>query len=725
MSDKDDEIIKEAKERFAYADEMEAENNRLWEEDLRFANGDSDNGYQWNEADLNARKNAQDPRPAVTINKVKQHNLQIVNDAKKGRSSPKVIAVDNDADEEAAEVFNGIIKHIESQSCAQSAYSTAMEYQVDAGLGYWLISTDYEEDSVDKQIITIERVKNPLNIRLDPDIQKVDGSDAKYGFMYEDILRTEYKAKYGDTLRPWTQDSKITAWSNDKMVRLCEYYRVKEIEDTLVLMPDESVAYASELKAIPKGAKTRKSCKRTVEWFLLTDEKILDSKVWAGKYIPIVRCAGLETVIDGKTVRKSHTRAMKDPQRIYNMWSSSAVEFVKLQGKQPYLAAQEAIEGKEKFWKNANNQNFPYLPYNQFDAEGNKIDMPQRQLPPIMAQAYIDGMRISSEDMQSVSGQYDGQFGKNVNEQSGVALRTVERQGENATFHFIDNCDIAKRFTAVILVDLIPKIYDTKRIAMITGEDGKQKQVTLDPSLDTASAKTRNRRGELESVFNINVGRYDVVATVGTSYETKRQESAEAMLAMTQANPAVWQTHGDLIAKAQDWPMADEFAKRFEKIMPPGLVDDENSEEQNQVPPEIQNQLKQLDETVQQMSAELESKQRMEQIEDQKLEIERVKAEAELAKKREEARAMELQNRAQEIIAYQQEHEVITPEIEALNQQMAVMMQGLNDMQQALLQIAQMSAIAASPRRTELEMDADGMPVGSVSYPMPQQGQMQ
>ena len=31
----------------------------------------------------------------------------------------------------------------------------------------------------------------------------------------------------------------------------------------------------------------------------------------------------------------------------------------------------------------------------------------------------------------------------------------------------------------------------------------------------------------------------------------------------------MWQTHGDLIAKSQDWPDAEEFAKRTKAIMPP------------------------------------------------------------------------------------------------------------------------------------------------------------
>lgn len=44
----------------------------------------------------------------------------------------------------------------------------------------------------------------------------------------------------------------------------------------------------------------------------------------------------------------------------------------------------------------------------------------------------------------------------------------------------------------------------------------------------------------------------------------------------------------------------------------------------------------------------------------------------------------------------------------------------LQTMQETLAQVAELSAIAAGPRRSELELDASGMPIGSVSYPVQQ-----
>jgi hypothetical protein len=61
-------------------------------------------------------------------------------------------------------------------------------------------------------------------------------------------------------------------------------------------------------------------------------------------------------------------------------------------------------------------------------------------------------------------GQYQSDMGAPSNERSGAAINARQRQGDNATFHFLDHQAIAIRFTGKILIDLIPKIYDTERV---------------------------------------------------------------------------------------------------------------------------------------------------------------------------------------------------------------------------------------------------------------------
>lgn len=611
----DDKLLEEVKARFQRCQDFESEARNLWKADLRFANGDPDNGWQWEDAMRRARE--LDRRPCLTINKVKQHNLQIINEARQNKPAIRVYPVDAGADKKTAEVFNGVIRHIEQNSSADTAYDTAMEHAVDAGLGYWRVVTDYaSEDSFDQEIF-IRRVKNPLNVYLDPNIQEADGSDARFGFVFEDMPKDEFESSYprAEALTWPMESGGSTDWLQKDTIRVAEYFRKSEKTDTLFTngMRASQIEDKAELEVLKSQLRSRpiKTC--TFDWFLIAGgQQILERKEWPGRYLPIVRVVGQEVEVDGKVDRKGHTRGMKDAQRMYNYWTSSAVEHVALQTKVPWIAPVEAIEGYETYWNNANTVNTPYLPYNSTTDDGHQIPMPQRPQPPVMAQAYMQGMQVASEEMKMASGQYDASMGAKSNETSGRAIMARQREGDVATFHFIDNVARAIKYTGKILVDLIPKIYDTERVIRILGEDGKPDEARIKPDMQQAFAEVKNpHTGDVQEIYNPSVGRYDVTVAVGPSYSTKRQEAFQTMTEMASRNPALLQQAGDIIMRAADFPMAEQLAERLEKFLPPEAQEKEGEEIPPQAQAEIQHLtqvVQQLDGAVQKMSDELDSK---------------------------------------------------------------------------------------------------------------------
>lgn len=581
----DDKLVTEAKKRFGRCQDAESEFRKLFLDDLRFAHGDSDNGYQWPNVIRTSRQ--LEKRPCLTINKTIQQNRQITNETRQNSPSVRVQPVDGGADRKTAEIINGIIRHIEANSSADVAYETASEFAVDAGIGYWRVTTDYISDDSFDQEIYIRRVKNPLMVYLDPDINEADGSDAGFGFVFEDILKEEFEARYpGQEVVSWPMDGQGDEWLSSEKVRIAEYFHIVETEDTLIADANgNTILLSAMLEEARKEAKalasrTRTVKKKQVKWDLIAGDKVLESKDWAGSYIPIVRVVGEEVDIDGKTERKGHTRQAKDPQRMYNYWSSSATEFVALQGKTPYVGPAEAREGYEQFWDTANTANHSYLPYNHVDENGNPIPQPQRQQPPVMAAAYMQGMQVAAEEMKMASGQYDASLGARSNETSGRAIRARQMEGDVANFHFIDNLSRAIRYTGKILVDLIPKIYDTPRVVRILGEDNKEDMAKIDPTQPKAMVEQENElTGEIERIYNPGVGRYDVVVAVGPSYTSRRAEAFDAMTQIVQGNPQIMDKAGDLIMKAADFPMAEELSERLAKFLPPGITDDQQSPE--------------------------------------------------------------------------------------------------------------------------------------------------
>jgi hypothetical protein len=578
----DDKIIAEAQRRFKYCEEWESRARKLFLEDLKFSQADSDNGYQWpNEI---RRNRDVDERPCLTINKTRQHNLQIINDCKQNKPRCAVRPVGNGATYEAAQVFEGIFRHIEYISNASVAYDTATSFQVQGGIGYWRVVTDYlGNDNFDQEIF-IRRIKDPLTVYLDPDINELDGSDARFGFIFDDMPLDEFRAAYPEYKDKGGETAlgNASGWIDKEHVRVAEYYRRESVTDKLVSYTDPSTGEDKLIKAseVPHeimdlvidapGTKFRETHKWRVEWYLIIGEEIAERRHWAGEYVPIVRIVGEETIINGELDRKGHTRNLKDPQRIYNYWSSSAVENVALQSKTPYVAAAASIENLEQYWETANTVNHSVLPYNAFDDDGNPLPAPARAEPPTMASAYIQGMQIAREEMSMVSGQYQADFGDKSNEISGKAIDARQRRGDNATYHFIDGQAVGIRFTGKILIDLIPKIYDTPRILRIIGEDGEESHVKLDPQAQQAYAKHTQKIDEtVQGIFNPNVGRYDVEADIGPAYATRRQEAFNAITQILGQAPQLVNLIGDLLFKAADFPMADDIAERMERMVPP------------------------------------------------------------------------------------------------------------------------------------------------------------
>lgn len=617
----DDKIIVEAKRRFKACEEWEARARINFEYDYKFANGDSTNNYQWDNWVIGDRITLD--RPCLTINKTMQHNLQIINDGKQNKPGVNIRPVGDTASYEAAQIFQEVCRHIEYISNAEAIYDKASEFQVMAGIGYWRVITDYVDDSGDDanamfaQEIYIKPVKDPRSVYLDPDISEVDGSDANFGFIFSDVPVDLFKSQYpdypdaaGNVIFNNTSDG----WFTKNHVRVAEYFRKTNKEDTFIwfLTPsegDEVSGFISDLKkrddwdeinALYESIKVRegnleprdrtwrerKVVRGDIEWFKIAGNTIIDRKPWLGKYIPIVRVIGRETVIDGVLDRIGHTRALLDPQRIYNINSSANVEFGALQTKSPLLAAGDSIEGYEEYYKTANRVNHSYLPYNAYNEEGQALPAPTRLAAPQSSPAYVQQMQIAQNEMMMVSGQYQSQMGENENAKSGVAIGARQRQGDRATYHFVDGLAIATRFTGKILIDLIPKIYDTKRIMEIEAKDGTVMSLTIDPNFKGPQGEgfakqvpDQNQDPSLPNlpvsvIFNPNVGKFAVQSDNGPSFATRRQEAFNALTQIAAQNKEFMNVAGDILWKVADFPEAQVLAARWRRIIPPNITGD-------------------------------------------------------------------------------------------------------------------------------------------------------
>lgn len=597
-----DAILKDAKARFKRAFDWERHFRTLGDLDERFADGDAYNNAQWPQAIFAER--SLDARPCLTQNIVRQHNMLIINDIKMNRPALKFRATGGRATKRAAEIWTALGRRIEYDSKFDAVLGTAVAQQVKAGIGYWRVTTEYEDADSFNQVIRILPINNWRNVYLDPDIQEADGSDAKFGFIFEDVPKEAFDAKYprfAGRVGANSAFSQDVSWLLPEHIRVAEYYWKEQREDELAWIPDEGQpeggstllrsgftrnAWREILKQ--PGVRTRPVMSPQVYWAVIAGNNVVEMGEWAGCYIPIVRVVGEEVVYQNVLDRKGHTRCMLDAQRMYNYWTSAAVEFVALQTKTPWVTPVEAVEGHEELWSRANTENLPFLPYNSISEEGGQIPAPQRPPAPVQAQAYVDGAQLARQEIMLASGQYQNQLGEQGNERTGRAINQRQRQSDKSTFHFLDNAAKAVRFTGVIILDLAPKIYDTERLLVLVGEDGTEFDVTLDPNAKEAAVERQAMALGAQIIFNPNVGKFAVVADTGPGYAT-RQEEAQEMLGniITQA-PALTTVIGDLVLAAADFPLSDQAAERLKRLVPKEALGIGPSPQEQQLMQQIQ-----------------------------------------------------------------------------------------------------------------------------------------
>jgi Phage P22-like portal protein len=568
-----------AKARFKQAFEADTEWRKGCLEDLKFSLGD-----QWPDAIKNARMG--EDAPCLTINRIAGFLRMICNDQRSQHQAIQISPVGSGADVDTAKIMQGYARHVEQRSDADTVYDTTFEQMARAGFGFARVLTEYaDEESLDLDCV-IEGIKNQFTVYFDPAAKKPDYSDAEWCFIVENMQNDEYRAEYPDSalagLNDWRSvGDQNSLWMTHDTTRVAEYFYIEKKPYTLVRTKDGSVFEESELPKGMSAVETRRRFRRTVKWAKINCVEFLDKKDWPGKYIPVVPDLGDDFDVDGKRYLAGAVRNPKDAQRAYNFWITSASETIALAPKSPWLLASGQQEGFEKLWEHANTRRLSTLIWNPKakGANGEMLPPPVRNQsePPIEAMGKMIGQ--ADNDLKATFGIFDASLGQKGPEVSGEAILARQKQSDVAILNFTDNHARFLRQIGKIIVDLMSKIVTEPRMQRIINPDGSVKHVGIYNSQFDEEADARERLLELgadndaiKRIYDVGVGDYDVVISSGPSYQTKRQESATAMMEMVNAYPQLMQAAADLIIKEMDWPGAEAIAERLKKMIPPQLL---------------------------------------------------------------------------------------------------------------------------------------------------------
>ena len=594
-------VIEEAKDFLRFCSDNDSNNRQEALEDLKFAGGD-----QWPVEIQNSR--LLESRPYLTINKVDAYCRQIENQQRQQR--PRMVAhgMNTESDEKVAEVVTGILRHIENQSDADAAYDNAFSFAVRMGWGYWRVTHDYPNPKSFDQELYIKRIENPFMVYFDPNSTEPDGSDAEKVLITEVISKESFRRMYpgaddGGGFNPRGTGDSQSEWITKEDIRIAEYFYTVRKRTKLLLLSDGSTIYEEDKpkETLLQDAgiyvvSKRETIKKQIKWVKLTGMQVLESRDWAGKYIPVVPVYGSQLIVDSKRKKFGLTRMAKDPQRMYNFWSTALTESVALAPKAKYLIAEGQDEGHEMEWNQANIKSMPVLRYKQTDSEGRLAPVPTRVQPEPPPAGMVTALEGLNADLMAVVGIYDPSQLPNGN-QSGKAINGMQQQTDMTNFHYYDNLTRSIRQTGRICLDLIPHIYDRERVLRIIGADGKGELVKI-------NEKSTDENGVDIVLNDVTVGEYDIVMETGPGYSSKRQEAVDSMMTLLTADPNLMQQAGDLIFRNMDFPGADIIADRLAAANPLAQIDDKSP-----IPPQAQMMIKQGQATIQQLQQALQAEQ--------------------------------------------------------------------------------------------------------------------
>lgn len=710
-----DDVLKDALEAFKECAEAEKDNRDCALEDIRFARL----AEQWPEDVKKARD--LDRRPCLTINKLPSFIRQVVNDTRQNKPQIKIKPVDSKADIHTAKVLDGLIRNIEYISGAGIAYDTAVDAAATGGFGYLKVAIEYAfDDSFDKEIL-IQRVANPFTIYGDPRATSADGSDWNVAFDTEFISKDEFQRRWkGAEEVDWDElgygDSLDENWREDDDIRIAGYWTREEIERDILLLSDGTIVGADVYEKNRDvyevtgrqvvNQRTTKSHK--VRYRILTGAEVLEEQDWAGKYIPIIPVYGDEINVEGKRYFRSLIHDAKDSQRMFNYWRTTSTELVALAPKAPWVGPTGAFETDSKRWSTANTETHAYLEYD------GSIP-PQRQpFAGIPAGALQEALN-ASDDIKAVIGMYDASLGARSNETSGRAILARQREGDISTFHFPDNLTRAIAHMGRVIVDLIPHVYSGPRVVRMLGEDGTTQAVPVNQLLgpDGQPLPQDVPPTADATIYNLEVGKYDVAVEAGPSFTTRREEAANQMTELMRAMPQAAPVIGDLLAKNLDWPGAEEIAERLRTLVPGAQGPDPAAQK-------MQADMAAMQQEIQKLTTQLEAERTDKAIEAGKLKVAAFEAETDRMKV-----AAELQNPSQpvpiggETILQSQKQLGEVANAQMMVQDQAAKLGGLAEQLAQLVQLLATQSAPSGPKEIVIQAPSGGVYRGIVGAGKP------
>lgn len=552
---------------------------------------------QWEPYWWNANQN----KPRYTFDMTCPIVDQVAGEIEQADFDIRVSPAGGDATKDVALTYDGIIRNLENISNAKDVYTSAARGMITTGYDGWRIVQKYADDNSFDQDLMIEKIHNFIDrVWFDPAAEQQDKSDARYCFVLHPVAKDEFDKRWPESNGISVPDDRDGEAYYDKaeVVVIGELLYVEKEERELVLMSNgqtyeadddfEKVADDMALVGVTEIKRRKRKVSKVCSRFFDNDGWLGDDKDTVFNRIPVIPVYGNYKIIENKTVYSGVVEKLMDSQRVLNYSMSREIEEGALAPRAKYWMTLTQAAGHEDSLSTMNTNSDPVQFYN--------VDPEMPGPPQQNGGAMVNpGLRTISEAMRGMIGYSAGMFASNMGDnpglQSGVAIRSLQNKGDNATFKYNKAVQVAIAATGKVLVDAIPKVYDTERTMRILYEDNSFEMATINqPIID-------QQTGEVVMLNDLSQGVYDVICKAGPSFKNRQQETLEMIIEMAKVDPTIMQIAGDVMMQNINSPAADQIAERKrDQMLKAGMIpmsqltDEEQAQMQQQMAQQGQQQ---------------------------------------------------------------------------------------------------------------------------------------
>lgn len=507
-------------------------------------------------------------RPRYTFDQCNPIVDSIAGEMEQAEFGIKVRPAGGDASKDLAQLYDGMIRNIQSMSNAKHVFNSAGRKMVSAGFDAWEVVQDWSDtDSMDQDLF-IRKIANSVDrVWFDPGAEMQDMSDSNYCFVLQTLTKQEYEEKYPEGSGRSIGDMRteqVYSYKPDLIV-VGRFIYKKPITKELVLMSNNAVyevdekfeSVQEELKAdgITEVRRRKKKSHEVVSRLFDGQEWLSEEQKTVFNHIPVIPTYGNFDISENKVVYRGAINKLMDAQRVLNYSESRKIEEGALAPRAKYWMTREQAQADQSTLQTMNTNANPVQTYTHVDQQPPPFWQGGAQINP--------GLQETSASMKqniiSGSGVFAANQG-NAPNQSGFAIELQQNKGDNSTIKYFSSQEIAICHTAKILVDAIPKVYDTKRTVRILGEDGMSKMESINDQVFD------NETQEMVALNDLRKGKYDVTCDVGPAFKSRQQETARAFSEMVALDPSIIELGKDIWLNNLTTPGMDLLAERFRKI---------------------------------------------------------------------------------------------------------------------------------------------------------------